>query len=290
MTLEANKLEKLEKIGIILRPSSPQIKEHFLHTKEAYESKGIEVLIDSISAGMIGVLGTEFHEMCQNVDLLVSIGGDGTLISTVRRSYGYDRPVLGINVGKLGFLTDVNPDCTTEFVGSLLAQEYRVENRLILQGNLVGEENKEFFGFNDFVITRRNISHTIILRAKIGDKVINTYKGDGLILSTPTGSTAYNLSSGGPVLYPMTPAFIVNPICPHSLTQRPLVLPAHFELEIDTVDDEGGIIIVDGQEIYELKSGDTIKVKIAPQQAKLVHRLERDYFDVLTDKLNWGDE
>ena len=142
----------------------------------------------------------------------------------------------------------------------------------------------------DFVITRKNISHTIKLRAKIGKKVINTYRGDGLIISTPTGSTAYNLSSGGPMLYPMTPAFIVNPICPHSLTQRPLVLPSHFEIEIDTIDEEGGIIIIDGQEIYDLETNNSIKIKLSPMYIKLIHQETRDYFDVLKDKLNWGDE
>ena len=289
--MQASKLEKIEKVGIVLRPSTPDIKELFLKVKRLFEAKGVEVYIDSMSAAMIDVLGSDFDYMCQSVDFIVSIGGDGTLISVARRSFGFDKPVLGINIGKLGFLTDINPEDIEEFIQKLFDRKYVVDNRLVLSGELVGDEDtKKFVGLNDFVITRKNISHTIKLRAKIGKKVINTYRGDGLIISTPTGSTAYNLSSGGPMLYPMTPAFIVNPICPHSLTQRPLVLPSHFEIEIDTIDEEGGIIIIDGQEIYDLETNNSIKIKLSPMYIKLIHQETRDYFDVLKDKLNWGDE
>ena len=287
---QKTKLKQIKSVGIVLRPSTPEIKDIFLKVKESFEARGIEVFIDSLSAGMIKVLGMEFNTMLSKVDFVASIGGDGTLISTIRRGFSHNKPVIGINVGKLGFLTDISPDQVDEFIDALFSEDYVIDSRLVMEGELSkGDSVTHFFGFNDFVFTRRTISNTIKLQAAIDGKVFNTYKGDGLIISTPTGSTAYNMSSDGPILFPFTQAFIVNPICPHSLTQRPLVLPAHFEIEIDTIDDEGGMIIIDGQEIYEFDKGDKIKMKIASTHAKLLHRSSRDYFDVLKDKLNWGD-
>ncbi|HIE35189.1 MAG TPA: NAD(+) kinase, partial [Campylobacterales bacterium] len=141
--------------------------------------------------------------------------------------------------------------------------------------------------FNDIVITRESISKMIHIDAFIDKKWFNTYYGDGLIVSTPTGSTAYNLASGGPVVYPLTNAYILTPISPHSLTQRPLVLPADFEIEIKT-QSKNGLMVIDGQEIYEFSPNDTITIKRAKIGAKLVHRLERNYFEVLRKKLHWG--
>jgi len=287
--LQASKLEKIEKVGIVLRPSTPDIKELFLKVKRLFEAKGVEVYIDSMSAAMIDVLGSDFDYMCQSVDFIVSIGGDGTLISVARRSFGFDKPVLGINIGKLGFLTDINPEDIEEFIQKLFDRKYVVDNRLVLSGELVGDEDtKKFVGLNDFVITRKNISHTIKLRAKIGKKVINTYRGDGLIISTPTGSTAYNLSSGGPMLYPMTPAFIVNPICPHSLTQRPIILPVNFDVEVE-IEDDYCMAMLDGQDSFTLNAGDRVKIMMAQVGAKILHHKNRNFFKVISDKLNWGD-
>ena len=284
-------LKDIKSIGIVLRPSSPDIKETFLLVKNAFELKNVEVLIDSQSAAMIKVLGTEFNTMITKVDFLVSIGGDGTLISAVRRSFGSNKPVLGINMGKLGFLTDLKPHDIESFIDKLFTNDYRIDNRLVLQGSIVTKDlTQEFFGFNDFVLTRKSIANTIKLQASINNKVFNTYKGDGLIISTPTGSTAYNLSSDGPLLYPFTQAYIINPICPHSLTQRPLVLPSDFEISIKSSDDEGGMIIVDGQDIYTFDKQHTINIKVSSTYAQLIHESDRDYFDVLKDKLNWGDD
>ena len=124
---------------------------------------------------------------------------------------------------------------------------------------------------------------------QVDGKPFNSYYGDGVIISTPTGSTAYNLSVGGPVVYPLTEAFIVTPIAPHSLTQRPLVLPADFKIEFTITDDQGAMVIVDGQDIYEVNQNDTIQIEIASKKAKLIHRVQRNYFEVLNEKLQWGN-
>ena len=147
----------------------------------------------------------------------------------------------------------------------------------------------KFVAFNDIVISRKSISSMIKIDAKIDGKPFNSYYGDGVIISTPTGSTAYNLSLGGPVVYPLTEAFIVTPVAPHSLTQRQLVLPADFEIEFTISDMQGAVVIIDGQDIYEIERNDSIKIEIASKKAKLIHRVERNYFEVLNEKLQWGN-
>jgi len=279
------RIEKIEKVGIVIRPSTPELKDTFLEIKSIFESENIEVLIDSISAGMIGVFGQSFESMCKESDILISLGGDGTLISLARRSFIYSKPILGVNVGNLGFLTDIKPNELKRFIGKLKNEEYRIDSRMMIEASI---NDKTISAFNDIVINRQALSKMVTINAYINDNCFNTYYGDGLIVSTPTGSTAYNLSSNGPVLYPLTKAFILTPICPHSLTQRPLVLPADFELEIKVLDNEGGTIVIDGQEMYNISKDETLKIKIANYNAKLIHKIKRDYFKVLREKLHWG--
>jgi len=278
----------IKRIGIVLRPSTPELKTLFFQVKGVFERYGAEVLIDSISAGMIGVLGQDFTSMCEASDVLVCIGGDGTLISLARRSYKYHKPILGINAGTLGFLADVNPSEVEDFIDKLYSGEFRIDERMMIKGILKGKgEEKVFYSFNDIVISRPSISKMVKVDAYIDKKWFNTYYGDGLIISTPTGSTAYNLAAGGPVTFPLTDAFILTPICPHSLTQRPLVMPANFEIEIKTPE-KISLVIIDGQEKYEFGPNDTLIVQRASIGARLIHRIERNYFDVLRDKLSWG--
>jgi len=278
----------IRRVGIVLRPSTPELKTLFYEVKSAFERHGAEVLIDAISAGMIGVLGQEFTSMCKASDILVCIGGDGTLISLARRSYRYHKPILGINAGTLGFLVDINPTEVEAFIDKLYTGEYRIDERMMIEGTLSNDQEETmFYSFNDIVISRPSISKMVQVDAYIDKKWFNTYYGDGLIISTPTGSTAYNLAAGGPVTFPLTDAFILTPICPHSLTQRPLVIPANFEIEIKTPDKES-LVIIDGQEQYEFGPSDTLLIKKASIGARLIHRVERNYFDVLREKLSWG--
>ncbi|GAB6044833.1 NAD(+) kinase [Caminibacter profundus] len=271
------------KVGFVLKPKNTiSLKPVFLKIKTIFEKKGIEVLIDSVSAKAINLLGVEFEEMCKEANFLVALGGDGTLISLARRAYKYDKPILGINAGNLGFLTDINPENIEEFLDKFLNKEYRIDERMVIE---IDFEGKKLYAFNDVVISKDVISSMIHIKVDTNESFLNTYRGDGLIISTPTGSTAYNLSAGGPVVYPLTEGFIFTPICPHSLTQRPLVLPSDFELEIE-VKEKMAKLIIDGQEIYNMNN--KIKIKKAKRKAKLIHRVERNYFEVLREKLNWG--
>ena len=276
-------------VGVLLRPSTPELKEKFFQIKEIFELHHIDVIIDTVSGAMIDVMGQEFDNMCQSADILVTLGGDGTLISAVRRAFKFNIPVMGIHAGKLGFLADFDISELSEFIPKLRSGEYRLDRRAMLQATINSKgETKEIVAFNDIVMTRPSISKMIHLETSVDGQAFNTYYGDGVIVSTPTGSTAYNLSCGGPVLFPLTQVFVITPISPHSLTQRPVVLPGQYEIEVQTPD-MNALAIVDGQDMYEFGAGDVIKIDLAKESAQLIHRKEFNYFEVLKEKLSWGE-
>ena len=283
-------LKQIKKAGFILKPNSPEIRDTYIGIKKLFNQRGIEVVIDNRSASMISKSGIKFKKMCRDVDFLVSLGGDGTLLSLVRRSYGFNKPVLGINAGNLGFLADVKLDEVDEFLDNLLKGNYRIDDRMMMSAKLhKANYTEQFYAFNDIVITRPTISKMVNIEASINSEWFNTYRGDGLIISTPTGATAYSLAAGGPVMYPLTKAFILTPICPHSLTQRPLVFPANFSIDLNSPRDKV-IAMVDGQDNYEMNVGDILFISMSPVGAKLLHTKKRNYFSVLREKLSWGDK
>ncbi|WP_304543709.1 NAD(+)/NADH kinase [Sulfurimonas microaerophilic] len=279
----------IKKVGVILRPSTPELKDDFFKLKSIFESHNMDVYIESISAGMIDVMGMDFELLCKQCDVLVTLGGDGTLISVVRRSFDYDIPVFGIHAGNLGFLADVGMDELDTFVANLEKGKFRIDERAVLEATVTKNgEDVTMYAFNDIVLTRPSISNMIHIETLVDGNAFNTYYGDGVIVSTPTGSTAYNLSAGGPVLFPLTEVFTLTPICPHSLTQTPVVLPGKFQIEMKSTD-KRALIIIDGQDMHELEQNESIHIKLASQTAKLLHREEFNYFDVLKQKLGWGD-
>jgi NAD+ kinase len=285
------KLSQIKVAGFVIKPNAPELFPIYKNIKEKFEARKIEVLLVDYSAKMIGALnGMEFKEMCEKSDFLVSLGGDGTLLSLVRNSYGYHKPVVGINAGTLGFLADVRISEVDIFLDNLLIGEYRIDDRMMIDGYIqTAYGRKKFHAFNDVVITRPSISHMVKIDASVDGEWFNTYRGDGLIISTPTGSTAYNLAAGGPVMYPLTQAFIMTPIAAHSLTQRPIVLPSNFTIDFSSPKDRV-IVMVDGQDDYEMMAGDVLVINGAKIGAKLLHKKERNYFSVLREKLHWGDK
>ncbi len=287
ITKSLDKLENISKAGIILKPNSPEIKKDFLEIKNCFKAYNIKLLLEKESALMIGEKdGFSLEELCKEVDFLISVGGDGTLLSVVRNSFKYDLPILGIHMGTLGFLTDILVDELPIFLNDFQNSKYRIDNRMLVECFV---KNRCFVAFNDIVISRKTVSSMIKVKAKIDGTSFNSYYGDGVIISTPTGSTAYNLSVGGPIVYPLTEAFIITPVAPHSLTQRPLVMPADIEIEFKIEDKQGAVLLIDGQETYEVEDKTVIKVTIASKKAKLIHRTKRDFFKVLNDKLGWGN-
>jgi len=284
------KLLQVKTAGFVIKPHAPEIRPVYDDIKAKFEARGIEVLLVESSANMIGREGVEFSKMCEASDFLVSLGGDGTLLGLVRKSYNYHKPVLGINAGTLGFLADVTLSEIDTFLDNLLIGEYRIDDRMMIDGYIqTANGRKNFYAFNDVVITRPSISHMVKIDAFIDDEWFNTYRGDGLVISTPTGATAYNLAAGGPVMYPLTKAFIMTPVAAHSLTQRPLVLPSDFTINLSSSKDKV-VVMIDGQDDYEMQKGEVLVINGAEIGAKLLHKKERNYFSVLREKLSWGDK
>lgn len=289
--MNSQKLDQIKTAGFILKPNDPDIQTLYERIKLQFEEKGIRVILAERSANRLGLDGVPFDKMCEEADFLVSLGGDGTLLSLVRRSHGSHKPVVGINAGNLGFLADVTIDDVEQFLNNLESGDYRIDERMMIEGYIQRKNGKKepFFAFNDVVITRPVVSNMATIYASIDGERFNTYRGDGLIIATPTGSTAYNLASGGPVMYPLTQALIMTPILAHSLTQRPLVVPADFTIELSSPE-ERIIAVIDGQDDYEMTPEDVLVIMGAKRGAKLLHRIDRNYFSVLRDKLSWGDE
>ena len=279
---------KNKQVAIFLRPKTKNIKEVYKKIEQSFLKYDIKTVCDKESAKYLNENGLEFDKLCKSSDILVSIGGDGTLISLMRKSLKYKKPILGISAGSLGFLIDIQPDECDDFISQIINNNYRIDERSVLEVSYQDKNIiKTVYGVNDIVIAKSKIRSMLKVEAYTNEELIDSYYGDGLILSTPTGSTAYNLSSGGPILYPFLNAFIITPICSHALNKRSLVLPKEFELRCKV--NEDAIIIVDGQKEIILKANDYIKVKIPSLKINMIHRLEKNYFKILNNKLNWGN-
>jgi NAD+ kinase len=230
--------------------------------------------------------------LCERSDLIVVLGGDGTLLSVARSSGTRRVPILGVNLGRLGFLTEINVDELFLALDKVLAGDLRVVSHMRLEVQVQRGDATlgHFHALNDVVITKTALSRMIDLDAFADGHKVTTYHADGLILSTPTGSTAYSLSAGGPLLVPGLEAIVLTPICPHSLTQRPLVLPESAEIEVVTHARGGeAALTVDGQEGLELCDGDSVRVRRSPHSVDIVASPFRNRYEILHAKLRWGN-
>ncbi len=288
-------LKVIKCVGLVVRPDSPQLRKYYLRLKNVLDGFGINLLVSKVSSGYLECIGYDEDIVFSRADFLVSIGGDGTLISLARRCYKYDKPILGINAGRLGFLTDIKLDEMEEFIKKIVNNKYRIDKRMFLEIELEGKKNRSLVAFNDVVLIRPSVegmadidAYASSKNSNLSDKHINNYYGDGLIVSTPTGSTAYNLSAGGPIVFPFTEALILTPICPHSLTQKPIVLPSDFEVSFKS--NSHVVIVIDGQDKFDFNDFKKIRVKISKSSINMIHRLERNYFNVIKQKLNWGSK
>ena len=229
-----------------------------------------------------------------NSDLIISIGGDGTMLQSAKLAHKLNIPITGINKGRLGFLTDINPDHAGETIKHIINGKYAEENRLLIKAtvNKDGKSPIIGYGLNDVAIKRKETGRMIRIKVSIDQKYINTHEGDGFIVASPTGSTAYALSCGGPILKPDIEALILVPICPHSLNDRPLVIPAHSEVNVSAELGKGETaeIDLDGDTFSDLNSDDALIIKVSSQFIKLIHPEEYDYFNTLRTKLYWGQD
>lgn len=226
-----------------------------------------------------------------SADLIVVLGGDGTMIAAARLLGNSDSLVLGINYGSLGYLTDFRFEEMFPAVEAIINGEYEVDSRVMLEAELHrgGERLASGRVLNDVVINKAALARIINIDVKLNSLFVNTFRADGLIVSTPTGSTAYNLSAGGPIVYPSMNAVVLTPICPFTLTNRPIVVPDSAEITL-TLDDEneGVVLSLDGQTGFPMRARDKVIIRKSETTLNLVQPANRNYFDVLRDKLKWG--
>lgn len=257
------------------------------------DGRAIEVIYETDTASAIGRPdGVSCAELPRGIDLAIVAGGDGTLLSVARAAAPLGIPILGVNLGSLGFLTELQPDEIFEGLRAVLDGHYVVEQRQMLRVRPLreGQPSHEYALLNDAVIAKSALARMISIDVRVDGAPVARYTSDGLIVATPTGSTAYNLSAGGPILDPRMSAFVIAPICPHSMTYRPLVVPGSVTVDVILQSDgEAVYLTLDGQLGFPMEAGDSITVDSHPCPARLVRISDRSFFEVLRRKLRWGE-
>ena len=234
----------------------------------------------------------ELEHVGEDARLIIVLGGDGTLLSVARQLKGKEVPILGVNLGGLGFLTEISMEELPDMLASFLNGKYSLSRRAMMRVTVLrkGEEVFDISILNDAVITKDALARIIDIETYVSEEYLTTYRGDGLILSTATGSTGYSLAAGGPILHPSLPHIVVTPICPHMLTNRPIILPEDAALRARLLSkDERVILTLDGQVGFPLEFADEVVVKKSPYSVNLVTSESRGYFEVLRTKLKWGE-
>jgi len=270
------------------------VTEPALQLLDHLRQRGITVLasITSDSARELkGATHVEERELAEKADLVIAIGGDGTLLHAARNVAARGVPLVGINRGRLGFLTDVSPEHMRDALDAILSGDFLSERRLMLAAALVGRAaTGALFALNDIVLQRGDTGRLLDFTTDVDGAYVNNHRGDGLIVATPTGSTAYALSCGGPIIQPNVDAIAMVPICPHTLSDRPLVLPSSSAIRV-TLDNAGGSeahVVCDGEPLGRMSAGDVLTISLAKQAVTLLHPRDYNYYELLRSKLNWG--
>jgi len=268
---------EFKKVLILGRREDSRVAEPMTALVEHLTKAGIQVLDNQTVVG---------------ADLVIAVGGDGTMLYAGSLVRDHDVPLLGINRGRLGFLADVTPDEMLSSVDQILGGNYTIEARLLLHADLQRVDGDPVSGiaFNDVVLQRRETGRMVDFETSVAGQFVNTHSGDGLIVASPTGSTAYALSCGGPIVEPQLDAMVVVPICPHTLTDRPIVIAAKQTIEIRLLEreDTGAAVAIDGHSIGPISPGDTLTITAADQRIRLIHPPGYDFYSILRSKLLWG--
>lgn len=289
----------MQTIGISAKITAPRALEFATRVAADLRKRGKDVCFDEATSGAIGD-----HAACvtkaglgRASDLLITFGGDGTLLSIARHAPS-NVPILGVNMGTLGFLTEIRVEEFPSVLERVLAGDYLVEPRVTFDVSVNGKNRDASVRYrvlNDATINKSALARIIEMKVNVAGLFVSTFRADGLIVATPTGSTAYNLSAGGPIIYPTMGAVVITPICPHMLTNRPIVLPDELDIEIGLVAsgpdaDRGEIYLtLDGQEGLPITHEDRVCVKKSSESVLLVQSPDKNYFDVLRNKLKWGE-
>jgi NAD+ kinase len=298
----------MKRIGIIAKKNKPEAVSIARSLVEWLQPKKIEVYIEeemgrllftsgpSLRAGLplsdAYINSVERSDIPDHVEIVIVLGGDGTLLSVARLVGVHEVPILGVNLGGLGFLTEITLEELYRVLERVIQGDFITDERVVLNAAVIrrGERMAEFIVLNDAVINKGALARIIDLETTINEEYLTTFKSDGLIISTPTGSTAYNLSAGGPIVYPSLHCIIITPICSHTLTNRPIVIPDDVEIRaILKTKQQEVILTLDGQQGFSLEFEDVVEVRKAEGRILLIKSPYRHYFEVLREKLKWGE-
>jgi len=280
-------------VGVVSKPHRTEFARSLEEILQWLQGRGCETLVEEgvlENFGLSGYPGVTREEMPSKVDAIIVFGGDGTILSVARAIGDNNAPILAVNLGSLGFLTEVTLDELFEALERLLKGEHRIDERRLLDATVRRSDGSStsFHALNDVVITKGALARIIQLDAYIDDDFMATFLADGLIIATPTGSTAYSLAAGGPIVLPSLACTVVTPICPHTLTNRPLVFPPESEIRIILTSGDDVMLTVDGQQGVELAAEDEIVCTSSRLRIELIKPHNKSFFDVLREKLKWA--
>ena len=284
--------KKPNSVGIIFKHDFEPARKECERLKGWLEDRGIIVYAEEMGSSVfLNQCPEEKTSIPDTVDWVAVLGGDGTLLGAARKVGRFGLPILGINLGGLGFLTEIPVKRLYKDLEKLIAGEIYIENRLMLQTTILRDKEKkcQFIALNDVVINKAALARIIDLKVFIDGRFLTIFRADGLIISSPTGSTGYNLSAGGPILNPNLDALVLTPICPFTLTHRPIILPDTSMIEIRMKYAEEVTITFDGQVGFDLMDTDRVMICKSEEKLKLIKFPNQDYFDILREKLKWGE-
>jgi NAD+ kinase len=281
-------------IGVISRPRRSNIAEVVPPLLRWLEQRGLRAVYDNETATVLKNIdsGKTRHEVAQESDLLLVLGGDGTILAAAREAANHDVPILPINMGSLGFLTSFTVDELYSALENALAGKAKIEERVLLMAERThnGELLTKQRVLNDAVVHKGTLARMIEVELHIDDAFVCRYRADGLIVASPTGSTAYSLSAGGPIVQPGVPSILITPICPHTLSDRPVVVQDSSQIELHLAQSSDSVFLtLDGQTGVPMQIGDRVKITRASERLKLIQPPNKTYFEILRNKLKWGE-
>ena len=280
-------------IAVIGKYKAPEMRENVLKMAQFLSEQQVSVFVEQNTAQHCAIQGCEcltMDEIASRVDLAVVLGGDGTMLTVARQLAQSDIPLIGINQGRVGFLTDVSSANMLEEMRKILSGEFNIEQRILLTASIIrnGKEVSRGLAMNDVVVNKSGMSRLIELEVNVDGQFVHKQRSDGLILATPTGTTAYALSAGGPILHPTLDAITLVPICPHTLSNRPIAFNSASKIQITLVHAEDAAVHLDGQLQIDLQLGDKILVQRDQKTVNLLHPAGHSHYAMLRQKLNWG--
>lgn len=283
------------RIGVAVKPGLAAARDTLVELEGWLRDRGVDAVWSTEAAKLFGGgsrYSAEREDLARQSDLAVVLGGDGTLLAMAKAiaESGHDIPILAVNFGSLGFLTEITRPELYQSLEAVIAGRASYDLRMMLRGVAPGAKECHM-ALNDVVFSRTALSRMIELSVSVGDQFVTAVKADGLIVATPTGSTAYNLAAGGPIVHPAMDALVLTPIAPHTLTNRPIVIPAEREVRVTSTSSNAGDVHVtmDGQTGFPLQEGDELTITRAEKPLRLVRSTTRSYFEVLRQKLKWNE-